>query len=76
MSHVSYPLGRAVLLIPHPHDYREWNITSKDEVPGFYNLTSKLCLGRNFSNNRLEYTIFNICLHESEFVVVEGGLVQ
>jgi hypothetical protein len=74
MNRVTYALGKAVLLIPHPHDYREWNITSRDEVRGFYNLESRLCLGRTSCDDRLEYTVFNICLHESQFLVVEGRI--
>jgi hypothetical protein len=53
--------NNARILIDHPHSYRDWIIVGKDAVPGFYHLESAVRL------DKFETTIFELCLHESQF---------
>ena len=53
--------NKARILIEHPHSYREWTIVGSDSVPGFWHLESRLRL------DKFETTIFELCLHESQF---------
>ena len=56
---------KAHLLIDHPHSYRDWDLIAPADVPGFYHLESHLRL--NPGEQPALYTIFALCLHESEF---------
>jgi hypothetical protein len=56
---------KAHLLIDHPHSYRDWDLIAPADVPGFYHLESHLRL--NPGEQPALYTIFTLCLHESEF---------
>jgi hypothetical protein len=49
------------ILIPHPHDYREWEIIGPDPVRGFWRLESRLRLDKDGT------TIFCLVLHETQF---------
>src|SRR6202035_2605250 len=53
--------NKARILIDHPHSYRDWIIVGKDAVPDFYHLKSAVWL------DKFETTIFELCLHESQF---------
>ena len=59
------PYGKARLLIDHPHSYREWNIVGQCDVPGFFYLESRFRL--NPGELPASYTVFELCLHESQF---------
>jgi hypothetical protein len=52
---------KARLLIDHPHSYRDWTIVSKDSVPGFWHLESRVKL------DQFVTTVHTLCLHETEF---------
>ena len=60
--------NKAHLLIDHPHSYRDWDIIALADVPGFYHLESRLRL--NPGEKPALYTIFTLCLHESEFEMI------
>ena len=59
------PYDKAWLLIEHPHSYREWNIVGRFDVPGFFYLESRFRL--NPGELPAIYTVFELCLHESQF---------
>ena len=61
---------KARLLIEHPHSYREWNIVSRCDVPGFFYLESRFRL--NPGEQPVIYTAFELCLHEGQFERVDG----
>jgi hypothetical protein len=63
------PYGKARLLIDHPHSYREWNIVSQCDVPGFFYLESRFRL--NPGEQPATYTAFELCLYESQFQRVQ-----
>jgi hypothetical protein len=59
------PYDKARLLFDRAHSYREWNIVSQCDVPGFFYLESRLRL--NPGEQPAIYTEFELCLHESQF---------
>jgi hypothetical protein len=61
---------KALLLIEHPHSYRQWNIVGRCDVPGFFYLESRFRL--NPGEQPAIYTAFELCLHESQFERVDG----
>jgi hypothetical protein len=63
------PYAKARLLIEHPHSYREWNIVGQYNVPGFFYLESRFRL--NPGDLPASYTVFELCLHESQFERVQ-----
>jgi len=52
-----------------PHSYREWNIVGQCDVPGFFYLESRFRL--NPGEQPATYTAFELCLHESQFEMVQ-----
>jgi hypothetical protein len=67
MTNTALTRNKARLLIDHPHAYRDWTIVGEATVPGFYHLESRLRLGLDYRENRVAYTTFTLCLHESQF---------
>jgi hypothetical protein len=63
------PYEKARLFIEHPHSYREWNIVGRCDVPGFFYLESRFLL--NPGELPSIYTVFELCLHESQFERVD-----
>jgi|GEM_PF-1668550 len=59
------PYGKARLQIDHTHSYRGWNIVGQCDVPGFFYLESRFRL--NPGELPASYTVFELCLHESQF---------
>ena len=59
------PYAKARLVFDHPHSYREWNIVGQYDVPGFFYLESRFHL--NPGDLPASYTVFELCLHESQF---------
>jgi hypothetical protein len=59
MEHVDH--STAKILVPHPHDYRTWEIVEPDSVAGFWLLESRIRL------DKYGVTTFQLVLHESEF---------
>ena len=66
---VKKPHAKARLLFDHPHSYREWNIVGQYDVPGFFYLESRFRL--NPGDLPASYTVFELCLHESQFERVQ-----
>jgi hypothetical protein len=60
-------MTQARLLIDHPHSYRDWKITGPSEVRGFFHLESSIRVGLDYYTERMTYTRFRLCLHESQF---------
>ena len=54
-------------LIDHPHSYRAWNIVAATDTRGFYLLESRFSITSAEADDPPEYSIFSLCLHESEF---------
>jgi hypothetical protein len=59
--------NEARLLIEHPHAYRDWTIMGPAKERGFYRLESSIRIGLDFYEERMTYTRFELCLHESQF---------
>jgi hypothetical protein len=59
--------NKACLLIDHPRAYRDWDIVGASSIPGFYRMESSFRLGLDHYEDRVIYTTFKLCLHESEF---------
>ncbi|HWY92183.1 MAG TPA: hypothetical protein VNY04_04715 [Chthoniobacterales bacterium] len=55
------------ILFEHPHAYRVWSIVGPDSIPGFYHLESSVRIGLDYYTERMTYTKFELCLHETEF---------
>lgn len=61
-------LNKAKLLIDHPHAYREWTVLGPAGDQGFYRLESSIRLGLDcYDTERVIYTRFELCLHETQF---------
>jgi len=59
--------NKARLFIEHPHAYRDWRIIGLAKERGFYRLESSVAIGLDFYEERMAYTRFELCLHESQF---------
>jgi len=64
-------MNKAHLLIDRPHSYRDWKITGPSEVRGFHHLESNVRVGVDYYTERMTYTKFELCLHESQFERVQ-----
>jgi hypothetical protein len=51
------------ILFEHPHAYRVWSIVGPDSI----HLESSVRIGLGYYTERMTYTKFELCLHETEF---------
>jgi hypothetical protein len=59
--------NQARILISHPHAYKTWTVVSEADEPGFWMFESVVALGFDFTEERMQYSFFEIVLHESAF---------
>ena len=64
-------VGTARILIDHHHSGRPWKILGASSIPGFNRLRSSFQVGLDAETTRAEYTICDLCLHESEFTRIQ-----